>query len=58
MLILQAKEYDFGHYITKIGHWHEIPFLRYHWMIYKIPKLPNPWKPPTDEFLTPVGKSN
>ncbi|GLV36750.1 uncharacterized protein CBL_02415 [Carabus blaptoides fortunei] len=51
----QAKEYDIGHYITEIGGWREIPSLRYHWMIYKIPALPNPWKPPTDDYLTPVG---
>lgn len=54
--VFEYKEFEgLGRYITSIGGLAEDKETDHYWMVYKLKHFPNPYRPPTDDELSPVG---
>ena len=45
-----------GHYVHTLSGRREQPEAYHYWLLYKIPKDPNPESPPPTTYVTPAGK--
>ncbi|KAF7266480.1 hypothetical protein GWI33_020164, partial [Rhynchophorus ferrugineus] len=51
----RAREFPgMGHYIYKLTGQEEDTVSNIYWMIFKLPNLPDPSNPPSNDFFTPV----
>ena len=47
----------YGHYITEIAGHSEDVERKIHWMLYRLEERPDSTSPPSDDKLSPAGKS-